>query len=98
SPIEAAIHDAYGKVHDRNSYDLLGPEWASADLGHYLSPDFAGEYLDRYTSRKPKPRMPLYHLVGALDPLSAGDVVQPVDDGLPENLPEWIDADGLTHL
>ncbi len=98
SPIEAAIHDAYGKVHDQNSYDLLGPEWVSADLGHYLSSDFAGEYLDRYTSRKPKPRMPLYHLVGALDPLSAGDVVQPVDDGLPENLPEWIDADGLTHL
>lgn len=98
SPIEAAIHDAYGKVHDRNSYDLLGPEWVSADLGHYLSSDFAGEYLDRYTSRKPKSRMPLYHLVGALDPLSAADVVQPVGDGLPETLPEWIAADGLTHL
>jgi len=98
SPIEAAIHDAYGKVHGRNSYNLLAPEWVSADLGHYLSSDFAGEYLDRYTLRKPKPRMPLYHLVGALDPLSAAEVEQPVGDGLPENLPEWIAADGLTHL
>ena len=98
SPIEAAIHDAFGKVHGRNSYDLLGPEWVSADLGHYLSSDFDGEYLDRYTLRKPKPRMPLYHLVGALDPLSAADVAHPIGDGLPETLPEWIATDGLTHL
>ena len=29
-----------------------------------------GEYLDRYTLRVPQPSMPLYHLVGALDPLT----------------------------
>jgi L-alanine-DL-glutamate epimerase-like enolase superfamily enzyme len=98
SPLEAAIHDAYGKAHARNSYDLLGPDWVSADLGHYLSADFAGEYLDRYTLRKPKARMPLYHLVGALDPLSEADLTTRIADGLPETLPQWIAADGLTHL
>lgn len=98
SPLEAAIHDAFGKVHGRNSYDLLGPEWVSADLGHYLSPDFQGEYLDRYTLREPKGRMPLYHLVGALDPLEPADVREPVGDGLPETLGDWILADELTHL
>ncbi len=98
SPLEAAIHDAFGKVHQQNSYNLLGPEFSSADLAHYLSPEFAGEYLDRYTLRQPKPRMPLYHLVGALDPLSPDDVAQPVGDGLPETLGQWIAADGLTHL
>jgi L-alanine-DL-glutamate epimerase-like enolase superfamily enzyme len=98
SPLEAAIHDAFGKVHGQNSYNLLGKEWVSADLGHYLSADFAGEYLDQYTLRRPKDRMPLYHLVGALDPLTAADVAQPVGDGLPETLGEWIAADGLTHL
>ena len=30
--------------------------------------------------------MPLYHLVGALDPLTAADVRQTVGDGLPETL------------
>ena len=70
SPLEAAIHDAYGQALGENSYNLLGKEWVSADLSHYLSADFAGEYLDRYTLRKPKARMPLYHLVGALDPIS----------------------------
>jgi L-alanine-DL-glutamate epimerase-like enolase superfamily enzyme len=98
SPLEAAIHDAFGKAHGQNSYNLLGREWTSADLGHYLSADFAGEHLDRYTLRTPKARMPLYHLVGALDPLTRADVQTAVGDGLPETLGEWIAADGLGHL
>jgi L-alanine-DL-glutamate epimerase-like enolase superfamily enzyme len=63
-----------------------------------LNADFAGEYLERYTLRQPKPRMPLYHLVGALDPLTAADVRSPIQDGLPETLAEWIPLNGLTHL
>jgi len=98
SPVEAAIHDAYGKTLGRNSYNLLGAEFANRDLAAYLGDDFAGEYLDRYTSRQPKPSMPLYHLVGALDPLTDADLRTRLDDGLPETLPEWIAADGLTHL
>ncbi len=98
SPLEAAIHDAYGKALGQNSYNLLGPEFVNRDLGAYLSPEFAGEYLDQYTLRQPKPRMPLYHLIGALDPLTDADVAQRLGDGLPETLPEWIAYNGLTHL
>jgi L-alanine-DL-glutamate epimerase-like enolase superfamily enzyme len=98
SPLEAAIHDAYGRALGANSYDLLSAEYVHRDLAAYLTADFAGEYLDRYTLRQPKARMPLYHLVGALDPLSDGDISQRINDGLPETLPEWIAADGLTHL
>jgi L-alanine-DL-glutamate epimerase-like enolase superfamily enzyme len=98
SPLEAAIHDAYGKALAANSYNLLGPEFVNCDLAAYLTADFAGEYLDRYTLREPKPRMPLYHLVGALDPLTDADITQRIGDGLPESLPEWIAANGLTHL
>jgi len=98
SPLEAAIHDAYGHVLGQNSYILLGQEFVNRDLCAYLNAEFAGEYLDRYTLRSPKPRMPLYHLVGALDPLTDADVRQPVGDGLPETLPQWIAANGLPHL
>ena len=98
SPLEAAIHDAYGKALGANAYNLLGPEFVNRDLAAYLTPEFRGEYLDRYTLRAPKPRMPLYHLVGALDPLTEADVARPVGDGLPETLGAWIRADGLTHL
>lgn len=98
SPLDAAIHDAYGRVNDVNSYNALSAEYMNHDLAYYLDDQFAGEYLDQYTSRAPKERLPLYHLVGALDPLSNGDVQNPIDDGLPETLGEWIAADGLTHL
>lgn len=66
SPLEAAVHDAFGRVQANNAYNMLGPEFISADLSHFLSADFRGEYLDRYTLRTPKPQMPLYHLVSAL--------------------------------
>lgn len=98
SPLEAALHDAQGKAVGTNAYRLLGREFLTADLSTYLSSEFAGEYLDQYTLADPQPRMPLYHLVGALDPLSTAEVVRPVGDGLPETLGEWILADGLTHL
>jgi L-alanine-DL-glutamate epimerase-like enolase superfamily enzyme len=98
SPFEAAIHDALGKSLGANSYNLLGREFVEHDLAHYLTPEFAGEYLDQYTLRQPKAKMPLYHLVGALDPLTDADVSQQLNDGLPETLGEWIVADGLTHL
>jgi len=98
SPVEAAIHDAYGRALEANAYDLLSADYANRDLAAYLTPDFAGEYLDRYTLRTPKPKMPLYHLVGALDPLTDGELANRLDDGLPETLREWIAADGLTHL
>jgi L-alanine-DL-glutamate epimerase-like enolase superfamily enzyme len=98
SPLEAAIHDAYGHALSANSYDLLGSDYCNRDLADFLTPDFRGEYLDAYTLRAPKPRMPLYHLVGALDPLEADELPQRLNDGLPETLGEWILADGLTHL
>jgi len=98
SPLEAALHDAYGRALGQNAYNVLGPEFVNRDLSAYLTDAFAGEYLDRYTLREPKPSMPLYHLVGALDPLTRADVTSPVGDGLPETLGEWILADGLTHL
>ncbi|MDZ4783974.1 MAG: mandelate racemase/muconate lactonizing enzyme family protein [Planctomycetia bacterium] len=98
SPLEAAIHDAYGKALGINAYNTLGPEFVNRDLSHYLTAEFQGEYLDRYTSRQPKQSMPLYHLVGALDPLTAADLPERIGDGLPETLGEWIAADGLTHL
>jgi L-alanine-DL-glutamate epimerase-like enolase superfamily enzyme len=98
SPFDAAIHDAFGKAHGLNSYSTYGPDFLPRDLGHYLGAEFQGLHLSHYISTRAKPRMPLYHLVGALDPLTAADVKQSVGDGLPETLAEWIPFNGLTHL
>jgi L-alanine-DL-glutamate epimerase-like enolase superfamily enzyme len=98
SPIDAALHDGFGKANGINCFNGLSAEYMSYDLAHYLDASFAGEYLDRYTLRQPKHRMPLYHLVGALDPLTDADIAARINDGLPETLGEWIAADGLDHL
>jgi len=98
SPFDAAIHDAFGKLHGRNCYLTYGPDLMPHDLGRYLGPEFRGEHLDRYVLKKATPRMPLYHLVGALDPITEADVKQRINDGLPETLPEWVKHNGLTHL
>ncbi len=98
SPFDAALHDAFGKAHGLNCYHTYGPDFMNHDLGHYLGADFRGETLDRYVHKSPQPRMPLYHLIGALDPLENKDVARPIGDGLPETLPQWIEHDGLTHL
>jgi L-alanine-DL-glutamate epimerase-like enolase superfamily enzyme len=98
SAFDAALHDAFGKVHQRSAYHTYGPDFMTHDLGYYLGPEFVGETLDRYVRRQPQARMPLYHLIGALDPLTAADVVKAIGDGLPETLPEWIHFNGLTHL
>jgi len=68
------------------------------DLSHYIGSEFKGEYLSRYVLPRPKPLMPLYHLVGAVDPIFPTDVQKPVGDGLPENLPEWIRFNGLRNI
>ncbi|RPI20313.1 MAG: hypothetical protein EHM61_27310 [Acidobacteria bacterium] len=98
SPFDAALHDAFGKLHGVSSYQTYGPELMPNDLSHYLGPDFKGEYLSSYVLPSPKPRMPLYHLVGAVDPILEEDIQTRLNDGLPETLPEWIDYNGLTHI
>ena len=98
SAFDAAVHDAYGKLHGLNCYHTYGPDFLDHDLGFFLGDEFAGQTLAQYIAREPQASMPLYHLVGALDPLTPADVAKPIGDGLPECLPEWIHFNGLTHL
>ena len=98
SPFDAAIHDAYGKLHGLSCYRTYGPEFMRHDLGHYLGPEFKGEYLERYVMKTPKPWMPLYHLVGAVDPVVDADIKKRLNDGMPETVPEWIRYNGLVRL
>jgi L-alanine-DL-glutamate epimerase-like enolase superfamily enzyme len=98
SAFDAALHDGFGKVHELNSYRTYGTDFMAHDLTPNLGADFSGEHLNKYILTEPKSRMPVYHLVGALDPIEGGDVRNRINDGLPETLPEWIRYNGLTHL
>ena len=98
SPVDAAIHDAFGKLHGRNSFTVCGKDFVRFDLAHYLNREFRGEYLDPYILRKPVPRIRMYHSVGASDPLTAAEVKKPIHDGLPETLEDWIPYNGVTAI
>lgn len=98
SPFDAAVHDAYGKIHKVSTYHTYTREYLSEGLDRYLGADFKGDHLERYVLKEPKPRMPLYHLVGAVDPIVESDITKRINDGLPETLPEWINYNGLTHI
>jgi L-alanine-DL-glutamate epimerase-like enolase superfamily enzyme len=98
SPVDAAIHDAFGKLHGRSSYAVCGKEFVRYDLSHYLNAEFRGEYLDRYIAAKPAPRVRMYHSVGASDALDRSELKKPVGDGLPETLEEWIPYNGVTAI
>ena len=98
SAFDAALHDAYGKAFDRSSYDTYGAGFMRRDLAADLGAPFTGEYLDKYVPSKPQPTMPVFHSVGASDPLEPEDVRQRLDDGLPNTLEEWIRRDGLIRF
>lgn len=98
SPLEAAVHDAMGRAHNKNSFECLNADYLNEDLSAYLGEDFAGKYPCDYLSSKPKPTMPIYHLVGALDPLSSDDLKTRLNDGYPETLEEWLAKEGIGSL
>jgi L-alanine-DL-glutamate epimerase-like enolase superfamily enzyme len=98
STADIAIHDAYGRLHNANSFDCLTPDHIGSDLSPWLGPDFVGKHFAESLLPKPAPTLALYHLIGSLDPLSAADLNSPVGDGLPETLEEWIQKQQLSHL
>jgi L-alanine-DL-glutamate epimerase-like enolase superfamily enzyme len=98
SAFDAAVHDAFGKTLGTNCYRDYGPDCLGYDLSRYLDSRFEGEYLNQYISREPRACLHVYHLVGALDPLTDADLKTRIDDGLPETLQEWVRADGVDHI
>jgi L-alanine-DL-glutamate epimerase-like enolase superfamily enzyme len=98
SPFDAALHDAFGKIHQRNVYRTYGQDLLPNDLSKYLGKEYGGKWLHQFLQTRPTPAMPVFHSVGALDPLTAADITQPVHDGLPETLGEWIKHSGVDHI
>ena len=94
SPVDMALHDAFGNANGIPSYEGYGPEFMAHDLGAYLGPVFKGRYLADHLSPTVPPRIPVFHLVGGLDRIHKTEVSQP-GDGLPRCLEEWIEHDGL---
>ena len=99
SPLDHAIHDAFGNVNAIDSYRGYGPEHMSFDLSRYLGSGYKGVYPSQFLRQDYLPEIPLFHLVGGLDLLHEREVDQTFpQDGIPNSLDKWIERDGVFCL
>ena len=105
SPFDIAIHDAFGMVNNVPIYHAYGKEFLSSDLASFIDPaedsavQFNGRHPADFLELNPPSEIPVWHLVGGLDPLEQEDLTggEP-NDGYPVYLREWIERDGLNCL
>ena len=100
SLFDLAIFDAFGQLVGRTVFDTLDEDFLTSDLAQFYDgdPAFVGKRLPQFL----KPRedtLPVWHLVGGLDPLDADELTgREPRDGYPILLRDWIRADGLKCL
>lgn len=105
SAFDIALHDAYGKLHGVSTYQTYNAQYMSSDLADFLTPapgsqiDFRNAYPAAFISPEPERQLPVWHLVGGLDPIEKSDLTNgSLHDGYPELLSDWIERDGLFCL
>lgn len=101
SAFDLALYDAFGKLHEVGAFECLDEKWLGEnDLSHFLEPAelFAGKYPADYLV-EPEKVLPVWHLVGGLDPIEECELNgDEPDDGYPVLLRDWIRRDGLKCL
>ena len=105
SAFDLAVHDAYGMINQVPTYQAYGREFLSSDLSSFLEPagdaniHFESKYPADFLILNPPARIPVWHLVGGLDPLEEDELRgDEPEDGYPVHLREWIERDGLNCL
>ena len=105
SLFDIAVHDAYGRLNKRPTYETYGPEFLSRDLAAFVEPaegttvSFAGKYPCDFLAAEAPSTLPAWHLVGGVDPLDESELGgNEPDDGYPVLLRDWIERDGLNCL
>lgn len=100
SLFDIAIHDAYAKAKGVGVYDLFTSEFMTRDLSQFFGDDkFVGQYPADYLVKPETKQLPVWHLVGGLDPISEDELTgNEPDDGYPVLLRDWIKTDGLNCL
>lgn len=105
SAFDIAVHDAFGNLLERDIYQCYGPEHVNRDLAGFLEAepgskvDFCGRFVKDYLVDAVPKQLPVWHLVGGVDPLTAEDLTgSEPNDGHPVLLADWIRQDGLRCL
>ena len=100
SAFDLAVFDAFATLHERGVFECFGSDLLTSDLGTFLEPRaaFANQWPAQFLARK-EVSLPVWHLVGGLDPIGPEDLSgSEPDDGYPVLLRDWIRSDGLRCL
>jgi L-alanine-DL-glutamate epimerase-like enolase superfamily enzyme len=105
SLFDVALHDAYGKLHNVPIYETYNAKYMNRDLASYLESasdadvSFAGKYPCDFFVQDVPTALPVWHLVGGVDPVDESELTgNEPDDGYPVLLRDWIATDGLNCL
>ncbi len=105
SLFDIATHDAFGNLHEVPVYETYNADWMANDLSYYLEAaegsdvNFEGLYPADFFVKDPPKQLPVWHLVGGLDPIDKSELSgDEPDDGYPVLLRDWIKRDGLNCL
>ena len=105
SAFDIALHDAYGALHQVPVFQTYTSQYMSCDLADFISPaagsdvSFRGLYPAHFIAAEPNRHLPVWHLVGGLDPIHPGELTNDIPrDGYPTLLQDWIERDGLYCL
>jgi hypothetical protein len=105
SAFDVALHDAYGRLMERDIYSTYTAEFMNVDLGVLIEPaegsriSFEGKYPADFLEFPAPKALPAWHLVGGKDLLDESELTgREPDDGYPVLLGDWIERDGLLCL
>jgi len=105
SAFDIAIHDAFGRLHERDIYTCYNTDFMSRDLAAFITPedgsgiDFRGKHPQDFLVMDAPKQLPVWHLVGGVDALEASDLTgSEPKDAHPVLLADWIQRDGLKCL
>ncbi|MGH6915656.1 MAG: mandelate racemase, partial [Geminicoccales bacterium] len=97
SMLERAVIDALGRLSGKTYFELVRDDDLGIDLGA-ISPELAGRRVAGFLPTRPLEQLHVRHTVGLVDPISAADVAEPVNDGLSETLEDYLEQDGIRYL
>ena len=95
SIFDAAIHDAFGRLHGVSAYAALRSPLFENDLSEWLGHAGRGRRLSEFLRDTPEQRIPGWHVVSKSDSLTEETAPSEPDDGLPNSVQAWIEREGV---
>jgi hypothetical protein len=96
--LDRAVLDAVCRARGISFYEAVRTNLLGLDPAHFL-PEFAGFDVDAFlTGLRPAREIHARHTVGLVDPITAGERRDRIDDGLPETLEEVVAGYGHTYF